>query len=55
MGRVPMILSQYRPNSVAANFCGNSWGMFYMGDRTSQVRERAGPIRANAMYVGAGG
>ena len=55
MGRVPMILSQYRPNPVVANFCGKSWGMLSVGDRTSQVRERAGPIRANAMYVGAGG
>ena len=54
MGRVSMMLSQHRLNSVVANFCGKSWGMFYIGERTSQKRERAGPIRANATCVVAG-
>jgi len=55
MGCVPMILSQHRPNLAVSNFRGKSWGMFKMGEPTSQVREQAGPISANATYVVDGG
>ena len=55
MGRVGMILSQHRPNSEVTNFCGKSWGIFYVGELTSWVREQASPIRADAVHVVAGG
>ena len=51
MGRAVMILSQHRPNSEVTNFCGKSWGIFYVGELTSWVREYAIPFRTDATYV----
>ena len=55
MGRVPMMLSQHRHNSVVANFCDKSWGMCETGQLVRRAREEAIPIRASATDVIGGG
>ena len=55
MGRVPLMLSQHRHNSVVANFCDKSWGTCETGQLVKRAREEAIPIRANATDVIGGG
>ena len=54
-GRVPMMLSQHRLNSVVANFGDKSWGTCETGQLVRRAREEPMPIRASATDVIGGG